>query len=71
MKKLSSLSLLLFICLAAKSQTKIDIKNSYKHIGDTVTICDSVYSTRALGSLTLINLGAAFTKQLLTVVFIK
>ncbi|TCC88667.1 hypothetical protein EZ428_18695 [Pedobacter frigiditerrae] len=71
MKKLSSLALLLFICLAAKSQTKIDIKDVAKHIGDSVTICDSVYTTRALNGLTLINLGAAFPKQLLTVVIYK
>lgn len=71
MKKLYSLALLCFICIAAKSQTKIDIKDSSKHIGDTVTICDSVYTTRALGGLTLINLGAAFPKQLLTVVIYK
>ncbi|RZK60455.1 MAG: hypothetical protein EOO91_01430 [Pedobacter sp.] len=71
MKKLSSLALLLFICLAAKSQTKIDIKDIAKHIGDSVTICDSVYTTRALNGLTLINLGAAFPKQLLTVVIYK
>lgn len=71
MKKLSSLALFLFICLAAKSQTKIDIKDISKHIGDTVTICDSVYTTRALNGLTLINMGAAFPKQLLTVVIYK
>lgn len=71
MKKLSSLALFLFICLAAKSQTKVDIKDVDKHIGETVTICDSVYTTRALGGLTLINLGASFPKQLLTVVINK
>ena len=71
MKKLSSLALLLFICFSAKSQAKIDIKEIAKHIGDTVIICDSVYTTRALGSLTLINLDAAFPKQLLIVVIYK
>lgn len=71
MKKATFLTLLLFICFAAKSQTKIDIAAISKHIGETVTICDSVYTTRALGGLTLINLGAAFPKQMLTVVIDK
>ena len=71
MKKRSSLAFFLFICIAAKSQTKIDIKDISKHLGDTVTICDSVYTTRAFDGLTLINLGAAFPKQLLTVVIYK
>ncbi|RZJ73710.1 MAG: hypothetical protein EOO47_21965 [Flavobacterium sp.] len=71
MKKLSSLALFLFICLVAKSQTKIDIAAISKHIGDTVTICDSVYTTRALNGLTLINLGAALPRHLLTLVIYK
>ncbi|RZK60217.1 MAG: hypothetical protein EOO91_02215 [Pedobacter sp.] len=71
MKNITLLALLLFIGINAKSQTKIDIKDISKHIGDTVTICDSVYTTRALNGLTLINLGAAFPKQLLTVVIYK
>lgn len=71
MKKLAAIAFLLFICFSAKSQTKINIKEVSKHIGDTVTICDSVYTTRALNGLTLINLGAAFPKQLLTIVIYK
>lgn len=42
-----------------------------KQIDETVTTCDSDYATRALGGLTLTNLGAAFPKQLLTVVIYK
>ncbi|TKC03469.1 asparagine--tRNA ligase [Pedobacter cryotolerans] len=71
MKKLYSLALLQLICIAAKSQSKIEIVAVDKYIGETVTICDSVYTTRALGGLTLINMGAAFPKQLLTVVIYK
>lgn len=71
MKKIITLFVLLFIGSAVKSQTSISINEVSKHIGETVKICDSVYTTRALGGLTLINLGAAFPKQLLTVVIYK
>lgn len=71
MKNITLLALLLFIGITAKSQTKIDIKDISKHIGDTVTICDSVYTTRALNGLTVLNLGATFPKQLLTIVIYK
>jgi hypothetical protein len=54
-----------------KAQTTINIKDVSKHIGETVTICDPVYTTSALPNLTLINLGAEFPKQLLTVVIYK
>ncbi len=71
MKKLLSLIVFLFVVSLAKSQTTIAIKDVAKHIGEEVTICDSVYTTRALANLTLINLGAEFPKQLLTVVIYK
>lgn len=71
MKKTFILAVLLFIGSVAKSQTKIAIGDVSKHIGETVTICDSVYTTRALNGLALINIGAAFPKQLLTVVIYK
>lgn len=71
MKKLASLFVLLFLVTIAKSQTTIAIKDVSKHIGETVTICDSVYTTRSLANLTLINLGAEFPKQLLTAVIYK
>lgn len=71
MKKLLSLIVFLFVVSLAKAQTTISIKEVSKHIGEEVTICDSVYTTRALANLTLINLGAEFPKQLLTVVIYK
>lgn len=71
---LKKLTLILLFCTAAaftKAQSTISIKDISKHIGETVTICDSVYITRALPNLTLINLGAEFPKQLLTMVIYK
>jgi len=67
MKKLTFIILLCSVTVFTKAQTSISIKDVSKHIGETVTICDSVYTTRALSNLTLINLGAEFPKQLLTV----
>jgi len=71
MKKLTLIILLCTVAVFTKAQTTISIKDISKHIGETVTICDSVYTTRALPNLTLINLGAEFPKQLLTVVIYK
>jgi len=68
------LTFIILLCISAvftKAQTTISIKDISKHIGENVTICDSVYSTRALANLTLINLGAEFPKQLLTLVIYK
>lgn len=55
----------------AQSQTMVLAKDAAQYIGKTVTICDSVYSTKALDKLTLINLGGAFPKELVTVVINK
>lgn len=71
MKKLTLILFLSVTSLCVKAQKTIDIKDIAKHIGETVTICDSVYTTRALPNLTLINLGAEFPKQLLTAVIYK
>lgn len=71
MKKLTLIILLFTGVIVAKAQNTISIKDISKHIGETVTICDSVYTARALPNLTLLNLGAEFPKQLLTVVIYK
>ena len=57
MKKLILIILLCTVAVFTKAQTTISIKDVSKHIGETVTICDSVYTTRALPNLTLIKLG--------------
>lgn len=48
-----------------------DIREVNKYIGETATICDSVFTTRALGSLIFLNLGVTLSKQLLTDVIYK
>ena len=71
MKKFAFLFALMFSAYLAKSQTMVLAKDAGQYIGKVVTICDSVYSTKALDKLTLINLGGAFPKELITVVINK
>jgi DNA/RNA endonuclease YhcR with UshA esterase domain len=71
MKKLSLLLLLIASAFYAKSQTLVLAKDAAQYVGKNVTICDSVYSTKALDKLTLINLGGAYPKELITVVINK
>jgi len=71
MKKLSLFFLLCGVAFYAKSQTLVLAKDAADYLGKNVTICDSVYSTKALDKLTLINLGGAFPKELITVVVNK
>lgn len=66
----------LFTCFAvtsffAKSQTLILAKDAPSYIGKSVTICDSVYGTKSLEKINLINLGGNYPKELLTVVINK
>jgi hypothetical protein len=54
---------------AANSPAKsIDIKEVGSHLSETVTIQSKVYSARDMGSMVLVNLGAAYPNQLLTLV---
>ena len=59
------------VALSTKAQTKINIDDASKHIGEVVTICDKVYSGRFLDNAktqpTLLNMGAAFPNHKLTV----
>lgn len=54
----------------AKSQT-VAIKDVVNYVGKQVTLCDSVYSARALESVSLLNLGGQFPKEVITVVVFK
>ncbi|MBB6238083.1 DNA/RNA endonuclease YhcR with UshA esterase domain [Pedobacter sp. AK013] len=71
MKKLFLFLLPMAMAFYAKSQTLVLAKDAAQYIGKNVTICDSVYSAKALDKLTLINLGGAYPKELLTVVINK
>ena len=46
----------------------IDIHDAAKHIDDVVNTCAKVYGYKTLENMTLVNLGAAYPDQLLTVV---
>lgn len=71
MRKLLIFVALFLISYLAKSQTLILAKDAAQYVGKNITVCDSVYSTKALEKLTLINLGGAYPKELLTVVVNK
>lgn len=71
MKKLLTLLLLTSLSYLAKSQTLILAKDAAQYVGKTVTICDSVYGTKALDKISLINLGGAYPKELLTLAINK
>jgi len=47
---------------------KIDVKDAAAHVGENVMVESKVYGVKALEGLTLVNLGAAYPDQLMTVV---
>ena len=79
MKKILFLALLCMLGVGAVlsttglyAQTSVPLEEAAKHVGDSVTITGKVFGARYLENgekqPTLINLGAAFPRQLLTVV---
>lgn len=58
-----------FTC--ASAQIKVTIKEVVNHVGKEITLCDTVYSTRALDSLSLLNLRGKFPNEMLSVVVFK
>jgi hypothetical protein len=58
----------LFACKAS-AQTIIPTKDAAKHIGETVMICDKVFSTKLItpSNMTFLDLGGVHPDQLLTV----
>lgn len=48
--------------------TTIDIHDAASHIDENVSLCAKIYGYKALDGMTLVNLGAAYPDQLLTVV---
>ena len=46
----------------------IDIHDAANHYNEYVQVCAKVYGYKALDNLTLVNLGAAYPNQLLTIV---
>ena len=72
MKYVLGLVLGFLISSAAFSQKEIKLEEVDKHVGDSVTLTGKVYGGRFFpngeGAPTLLNLGAAYPNQLLTVV---
>jgi hypothetical protein len=54
--------------MSANVAKEIDIKDAAEHLNEWVSITAKVYSSRAIGEMTLVNLGAAYPNQLLTIV---
>lgn len=72
MKKLLFIAITILSVKLSLSQTTIQLSEISKHVGDSVQVEGKVFGTRyfadSKNSPTLINIGAAFPNQLLTVV---
>jgi hypothetical protein len=53
---------------ASNVPVPVDIKDVGSHVGETIVVSARVYGYKALEGLTLVNLGAAYPDQLLTLV---
>ena len=71
MKKLLLLLFLAITITFAKAQTTVTIKEVVNYVGKVVTLCDSVYGAKAMGNISLLNLGGKFPKEIITVVILK
>jgi len=71
MKKIIPIVTLVLCAYFAKGQTLILAKDIGQNIGKNVTICDSVYGTKAFEKITLLNIGGDFPNELFTVVVNK
>lgn len=72
MKSLQLLAIALCISIASWSQKDVKLEEVGRHVGDSVKVCGKVASTRyfdnAKDKPTLLNIGAAFPNQHLTIV---
>jgi hypothetical protein len=72
MKRITLLVVILFAAFASHGQVKIKLEEVGQHIGDSVLVSGKIYSGRwlqgATGRPTLLNMGALYPHQLLTVV---
>ena len=59
--------------VTSKAQIAVSIndKDIASYVGKEVTICDSVYSARAMDNLSLMNIGGKFPKEIMTIVEFK
>lgn len=70
MKQITLLAFFVFASILTYAQTSIELKDAGKHAGDSVTLCGKVFTTRFFtrDTLTLLNMGAAYPNQQLTLV---
>jgi hypothetical protein len=63
-------ALFIIICNHSDAQTSINIDSSMNHIGEKVTICTKIFSTKYLDNskMTFLNAGAAYPNSPLTIV---
>jgi hypothetical protein len=63
-------SIIALFSFRASAQTAISAKDAAKHIGEKVTICDKIWSTKFFDSsnMTLLDMGGYNPNQLLTIV---
>ncbi|WP_293298599.1 hypothetical protein [Pedobacter sp. UBA4863] len=54
-----------------KAQTTVTAKEVVNYVGKEVTLCDSVYSTRAMENISLLNIGGKYPKEVITLVVFK
>jgi hypothetical protein len=68
MKCIATLLLGMGVVVAAHAQTAIAAKDAKAHIGETVTVIDTVYGGKLLSSnMTLIDVGGRYPHELLTI----
>src|SRR5579863_4897664 len=70
MKYFLTLIITVLLSTALFAQTKIEAKDASKHVGEKVTVCDKVFSTKLItgSNMTLLNVGGYYPNQLFTVV---
>src|SRR6476660_7718387 len=72
MTRISLLVIIVFTTLVSRSQTKIKLEEISQHIGDSVQVSGKIFSGKwlqgATNRPTLLNMGALYPNQLLTVV---
>ncbi|WAC39035.1 hypothetical protein [Pedobacter sp. SL55] len=67
MKTYLSILILIVGLSQAKGQTKVTAKEVVNYVGKEVTLCDSVYSARAMENISLLNIGGKFPKEIITI----
>lgn len=71
MKKIVFIIFCLFSFYSAKSQTLISAKEASQNVGKTVLICDSIFGAKSFDKISLLNIGAIYPNEYLTIVINK